>query len=417
MFPFVLLALKNIRRNPILSLLTSLGTMVLVLVVTLVWSVLAFLDNATAEKQRDLKAIVTERWQLPSQMPFSYAATLCEGAAREPDDVRPQDSMTWSFYGGTMDLRNRTLNNTVFAFALEPDKLLTMMDGLDSLPPVERAAFAPTVERLKANRQGIILGRERLALLDKRIGERIKLYGINYRGIDLELEIVGVFPDGRYDKSAAIHRDYLLTELLDKWPREHGGKPHPMADRCLNLVWLRVPDTATFAQVAQQIETAPYYTNPSVKCETASSGIASFLDAYRDLLWGVRYLLVPSALTSLALVMANAIGISVRQRRTEIAVMKVLGFRPWQMLLLILGESLLLGTLSGLLSAGATWYGVNRLAGGIPFPIAFFPKFFIADQSLVWGPAVGAVAALVGSFFPAWTAARVQVTEVFAKVA
>jgi putative ABC transport system permease protein len=386
-------------------------------VVTLVWSVLAFLDNATAEKQRNLKAIVTERWQLPSQMPFSYAATLCEGAAREPDDVRPQDSMTWSFYGGTMDLRNRTLNNTVFAFALEPDKLLTMMDELDSLPPAERAAFAPAVERLKANRQGIILGRERLALLDKRIGERIKLYGINYRGIDLELEIVGVFPPGRYDKSAAIHRDYLLTELLDKWPREHGGKPHPMADRCLNLVWLRVPDTAAFAQVAQQIETAPYYTNPSVKCETASSGIASFLDAYRDLLWGVRYLLVPSALTSLALVMANAIGISVRQRRTEIAVMKVLGFRPWQMLLLILGESLLLGTLSGLLSAGATWYGVNRLAGGIPFPIAFFPKFFIADQALVWGPAVGAVAALVGSFFPAWTAARVQVTEVFAKVA
>jgi putative ABC transport system permease protein len=417
MFPFVLLALKNIRRNPILSLLTSLGTMVLVLVVTLVWSVLAFLDNATAEKQRNLKAIVTERWQLPSQMPFSYAASLCEGAAREPDDVRPQDSMTWSFYGGTMDLRNRTLNNTVFAFALEPDKLLTMMDELDSLPPAERAAFAPAVERLKANRQGIILGRERLALLDKRIGERIKLYGINYRGIDLELEIVGVFPPGRYDKSAAIHRDYLLTELLDKWPREHGGKPHPMADRCLNLVWLRVLDTAAFAQVAQQIETAPYYTNPSVKCETASSGIASFLDAYRDLLWGVRYLLVPSALTSLALVMANAIGISVRQRRTEIAVMKVLGFRPWQMLLLILGESLLLGTLSGLLSAGATWYGVNRLAGGIPFPIAFFPKFFIADQALVWGPAVGAVAALVGSFFPAWTAARVQVTEVFAKVA
>lgn len=417
MMRFVLLALKNIRRNPILSLLTSLGTVVLVLVVTLVWSVLTFLENATAEKQRNLKAVVTERWQLPSQMPFSYAASLCEAAAREPDDVRPEDAMTWSFYGGTMDLRNRTLNNTVFAFALEPDKLLTMMDELDSLPPAERAAFAPAVERLKANRQGIILGRERLALLDKRVGERIKLYGINYRGIDLELEIVGVFPPGRYDKSAAIHRDYLLGELLDKWPREHGGRPHPLAERCLNLVWLRVPDTAAFAQVAQQIETAPYYTNPAVKCETAASGIATFLDAYRDLLWGVRYLLVPSALASLALVMANAIGISVRQRRTEIAVMKVLGFRPWQILLLVLGESLLLGTFAGLASATATWYLVNRVAGGIPFPIAFFPKFFIADQAWWWGAAVGAAAALAGSFVPAWSAARVRVTEVFAKVA
>jgi putative ABC transport system permease protein len=417
MIKFALLALKNIRRNPILSLLTSVGTVVLVLVVTLVWSVLAFLDQATREKQQNLKAIVTERWQIPSQMPFSYAATLCEGAAREPDHVRPQDCMTWSFYGGTMDLRNRTLNNTVFAFALEPEKLLTMMDELDSLPPAERAAFAPAVERLKENRQGIILGRERLALLNKRVGERIRLYGINYRGIDLELEIVGLFPPGRYDKSAAIHRDYLLAEVLDKWPREHGGQPHPMAERCLNLVWLRVPDTAAFAQIAQQIETAPYYSNPSVKCETASSGIATFLDAYRDLLWGVRYLLVPAALASLALVMANAISISVRQRQMEIAVMKVLGFRPREILLLVLGESLILGTLAGLASAAATWYGVNQLAGGIPFPIAFFPKFFIADEALLWGPAVGAGAALAGSFVPAWTAARVKVTDVFSRVA
>src|SRR5436190_8492638 len=120
---FILLVLKNIRRNLVLSSLTSLGTIVLVLVVTLVWSVLAFLDRATSEKQRDLKAIVTERWQIPSQMPFSYANTLAEGAAREPGDLAPDDSMTWTFYGGTMDIKNRTLNNTVFAFALEPRKL------------------------------------------------------------------------------------------------------------------------------------------------------------------------------------------------------------------------------------------------------------------------------------------------------
>ena len=74
---FVLLVLKNIRRNLVLSSLTSLGTIVLVLVVTLVWSVLAFLDRATSEKQRNLKAIITERWQIPSQMPFSSSATAC----------------------------------------------------------------------------------------------------------------------------------------------------------------------------------------------------------------------------------------------------------------------------------------------------------------------------------------------------
>ena len=56
---FLLLTLDNIRRNPVRTLLTSLGTMVLVFVVTLVWSVLWFLDAATTEKSANFKAIVS----------------------------------------------------------------------------------------------------------------------------------------------------------------------------------------------------------------------------------------------------------------------------------------------------------------------------------------------------------------------
>jgi putative ABC transport system permease protein len=413
---FLLLILKNIRRNVVLTSLTALTTVVLVVVVTGVWSVLDFLDRATTEKQRNLKAIITERWQIPSQMPYSYANTLTHGAARDTGDMEPEDSMTWSFYGGTLDIKNRTLNNSLFAFAMEPGKLTTMMDDLDNLPADQAAEFEKAVERLDRNRQGLIVGIERLKMLDKRVGDRIKLYGINFRGIDLELEIVGLFPPGRYDKNAVIHRDYLLNEVLEKWPREHAGKPHPLAERCLNLVWLRVPNTNAFSTIANQIESAPYYSNPSVKCETASSGIAGFLDAYRDLLWGVRFLLVPAALASLAIVTANAISISVRQRRMEIAVMKVLGFRPLQILTLVLGESVLLGITAGFISSAATWYLVNNVFGGVPFPIAFFPKFMIPIGALWWGPVTGGLAALAGSFFPAVSACLVKVSEVFAKV-
>src|SRR3954454_11205797 len=149
---FILLILKNIRRNLVLSSLTSLGTIVLVLVVTLVWSVLAFLDAATSEKQRNLKAIITERWQIPSQMPFSYANTLTDGAARDEGDLHPDDSMTWSFYGGCTDIKNRPLNNSLFAFALEPKKLTTMMDDLDNLPADQMAELNQAVERLEQNR-------------------------------------------------------------------------------------------------------------------------------------------------------------------------------------------------------------------------------------------------------------------------
>src|SRR5205814_8388556 len=87
----LLFILKSLARNKVRTLLTGLATGLFVLLVTLVWSVLWFLDLVTQEKKKDFKAIVTERWQIPSQMPFSYAQPLSEGAARNPGDIRPID--------------------------------------------------------------------------------------------------------------------------------------------------------------------------------------------------------------------------------------------------------------------------------------------------------------------------------------
>lgn len=418
---FLGLIVKNIGRNLIRSILTALGTMMLVFVVTLVWSILAFLNVALSEKNANFKAIITERWQIPSQMPYTYAATLSEGAATKPDDARPMDSMTWQFYGGSIekDRAKRGMSNIVFAFSIEPKKLNTMMDELDNLPPQTAASFARTVKALEGNRQGIVLGKTRMELLNKKVGDTFTIYSMNYKDIDLEVTVVGEFPDGRYNNSGAINRDYLLA-AMDAWQRKN-GKPHPMAAKTLNLVWLKVPNSATLGQITSQIDASPLYTSPEVKCETASSGVAAFIEPYRDLIWGMRWLLAPAILVTLSLVISNSISISVRERRTELAVLKVLGFRPNQILTLVLGEAILIGALSGLISAGLT-YGIVNFPqpygfGGIKFPIAFFAAFLIPLDALWWGPALGAGTAFLGSVIPAWSARSVKVSEVFARVA
>ena len=416
MMKYVILILKNLRRSVVRSTLTALGTMVLVFVVTLVWSVLTFLQQATEEKSQNLKAIVTERWSIPSRLPLSYAASLSEGAAEKPDDVRPLDSMTWQFYGGTLDPEKFTRENVIFGIAVEPSKILTMLDGLEDLSPADDALLKQSVGKLLDQRQGIILGRNQLDAISKRVGDRFTLFGISsFRGIDLEFEIVGTFPLGRYDSLAAFHRDYYNNEL-DSYERRTGRK-HPLADRRVNLVWLKVANTSDFNRVAAQIESSPLYTNPAVKCETASSGIASFLDAFRDMIWGMRWLLAPACIMTLSMLMANAIAISVRERRMEIAIMKVLGFRPPQIMLMVLAESLLLGAGAGLLSAALTYTIVNWGFGGLKFPIAFFDVFLIPASALWWGVSIGALAALAGSLVPAWSACRVRVVDVFSRVA
>ncbi len=427
------LIVKSLRRNVLRSLLTSLATVVLVLVVTMVWTVLALLDEITSEKSKDQKAIITERWQIPSQMPYSYEAVLARGAARKEGDVVPEDSMTWSFVGGSIDPEKRTRENMIFFFAMEPAKMMkaerdeketssdtrgnvrcsSMMDGVDEFTNEEIDLLDKACREMEKDRRKVIIGKERLELMQKKVGEKLKLTVMNFPGIDMELEIIGEFPDGRYNQNAVMNRQYIL-DSLDSW-KVKNGRAHPMADKALNLVWLRVPDTDSFRRMAEQIMTAPEFTTPAVKAETASSGIASFLDAYRDLLWGMRWLLVPAILATMALVIANAISISVRERRGEMAVLKVLGFSPTQIMILVLGEAILIGVASGFFSALVALVLING-RGGVKFPIAFFPAFRVPWAALWWGVAIGAGSAIAGSVMPAWSARKVKVAEVFSKI-
>src|SRR3954452_14240264 len=171
----LLLILRNLRRSWLRTTLTALGTVVLVIVVTLSWSFLAFFDSVTAEKSKNFKAIVTERWQVPSQLPYTYASTLEQGAARDPGDVRPTDSMSWQFYGGTLDPHNLTRENMLFAIAMDPSKISTMMDELEELTGDQKAELDRLVAEAQRNRQGLVIGADRLKALNKRVGERIKL--------------------------------------------------------------------------------------------------------------------------------------------------------------------------------------------------------------------------------------------------
>ena len=136
-----------------------------------------------------------------------------------------------------------------------------------------------------------------------------------------------------------------------------------------------------------------------------------------DIVWGVRWLLVPAALASLSLLIANSISISVRERRTELAVLKVLGFRPYQILLLVLGEALLVGSLAGLASAGLTFVLINHVLGGIKFPVGLMSSMYVPVAAAWWGIGIGMGTALLGSLTPAWAARNVKVAEVFSKVA
>jgi putative ABC transport system permease protein len=416
---FFLLILKNLRRNKLRTALTCLAVMVLVFVVTMIWTVVYFLEDLTQEKTGNLKAIVTERWQVNSQMPMSYERPLRDGAASRPGDTRPTDSMTWQFYAGAFDATKRAREDLVFLVAMDVRKLphTIRKDGqvikvpgmVDDLDPVD----GELIDELERKRNGCLLGQRRLKAINKKVGERFRLTGFEYSGINLEFEIIGVLPPGRWDDAGFMNKEYLNL-AIDAYKGADGGK-HPLDQRRLNMVWLQVGAREDFDKVVEQINNSSQFDERPVKCETFASLVANFLDSYSGFVWFIEWVLVPGSMFSMVLLIANAISLNVRERIKELAVLKVLGFQPWQLLALVLGEALLLGIVSGLLSAGAIYVGANAISGGIQLPGS--DPFPVPAIAIFWGASVGGATALIGSILPALTARAVKVSEVFARIA
>jgi putative ABC transport system permease protein len=421
---FGLMVMKNLRRNKLRTSLTYVATFVLVLVITMVWSVLYWIDQWSEEKSKNVLGIVTEKWQQDSRLPFSYALPLSEGAAssRRPGDIRPIDSMTWQMYIGTTDAAKKTPESQVVLIALEPRKMLTMMGDLLDYLNVEQgrreqklegerlAELRAAVEKMEHNRRAVILGPACLARIRKQAGDHFSVTGLSHEGIDLELEVAGSLPRaGVYADLGFMNRDYL-NDALDVYPSTHAGMKHPLAPRRLTLVFLKAADAMALDRLAAQIESSGLFVDPAVKTESLSVAVLGALAPFRDMLWGIRWLLSPAILITMAVVIANAISLNVRERRTEVAVLKVLGYRPLQILALVVGEALVVGMASGLISAGLIYVCVNWLVervdlGGITVP----------EAALWWGTLSGAVTALAGSLWPALSACRIKVAEVFAR--
>src|SRR5262245_25537484 len=90
LFPrLLLLMLKNLRRNLLRTTLTCMAIFVLVFVVTMIWSFLHMLDSYTTAKAGEQKGLVTERWQFPSMLPWSYVKDIEYELNKLPEEYRP----------------------------------------------------------------------------------------------------------------------------------------------------------------------------------------------------------------------------------------------------------------------------------------------------------------------------------------
>jgi putative ABC transport system permease protein len=114
------------------------------------------------------------------------------------------------------------------------------------------------------------------------------------------------------------------------------------------------------------------------------------------------------------LVTANTMSMAIRERRTEIAVLKTLGYSSGLVLALILGEAIVIGAVGGGLGVLMARGAVSNL-GSVPMlsqlpPLTLSPT--LAATMFVFGAFIG----LVSGLAPAVGAYRANITSMLRQV-
>ncbi len=410
----LLLALKNLRRNRVRATLTALAMILLAAVFCMVATVLRALAVFTAEKDRDIKLIVTERYRIPSRFDTRFVDEMVHsGSALNSELLRvpgfdPDKYNVWQFIGFTLDPEMRNKDLQFLAIGTLPEKLIMMTDNLDGVDPrvIDLVRKPP---KTGLPNTGLVMGETRLRRINKQVGDVLKVKSFTHRQgdalrlpIEMEFEIVGVIPSrSQWADAAFIDYAYLKRVLQDK---------KSDADGKVDIAWLMVSDQEAAEQVSLTIER----NIRDLKCETLSKAFSRWFAPLRDFFWGIKFVIAPAITIVMVVIIANAIGITVRERTSEMAILKVLGFRKGQILTLVLSEGILIGLVAGVAGGGVTQWVVD-LCGGIR--MAEGNPFFVSRHAWWWGPTLGIFTATLGGILPAWNACKVKVSEVFARVA
>lgn len=413
---FCLLILKNLKRNPLRSILTALAVVVLVVIFSMIWTVVLFLDRAMEARAADVPVVMTERYRFPSRFDRRFledvvsSGTAVNTELREVKGFDANKFTLWHFVFVTLDPEMRDKDLQFGIISTYPDKIPHMIDEMEELDPnVIKLMENPPISRL-AN-AGILVGKDRLEKLKRKVGDILEVRAVSHREgtgarqpIQMKLEIVGELPSkSRWAQGAFM--DYrMLDRVLHEKQNDMDGK--------IMLGWLKFDSQESAAAGSAVIEK----NISEVKSEIASTAVARFLEPYMNILRIVKYILTPLIAMVMILIVANAVIITVRERTNEMAVLKVLGFRPLHILILVLGEVMTVGVLAGLAGSLITYVLVNGVMGGIRVPFGFFPIYFVPAQVFLWGLVLGAFTTFLGGIIPAIRARNVKVSEVFARV-
>jgi putative ABC transport system permease protein len=263
--------------------------------------------------------------------------------------------------------------------------------------------------------QGAMIGRKLADKFGWKVGDRFFLESFippyRKRSGPFEFAVRGIF-DADPAKNASADTNIMFFHY--KYLYEGTGR-----NLGAGTYTIEVQDPDQAGAVSKAIDATFENSDAQTHTETERAFFASFISMAGNLALLLNGIGLAVSFTIL-LVTANTMSMAVRERRTEIAVLKTLGFSSGLVMCLIVAEAVLLGVLGGALGIGGSkaimWLLTN--APGIKDALAGIglSSLNLKLPVAAIGFAVALFLGLAAGFVPAWGAYRAKITEMLRTV-
>ncbi|HEX9286632.1 MAG TPA: ABC transporter permease [Thermoanaerobaculia bacterium] len=373
---------KNVFRKKTRMVLTT-GSIVLVLVLIVVLvSLLNAMEADPSGGRGANRLVVQHATGLASFLPLSQRQRI-----EQIPGVVAVSPQIW--FGGVY--KDEKPENWFGQLSCDPEVFFKIFDDATIDPAVEKA--------WRAERNSFVAGKSLEDRFHWKPGDHIILRG-TYIPISLDLVYKGSFHAGD-ESNVFFHNEYLNQ---GQW---FG------ANRVTGIYYLKVASTQDLPRVAAVIDRMFENSDAPTKTMTEKQFQAQFLEMMGNVKGMIRWISL-IILFAVTLIVANTVAMSARERVTEIAVMRVLGFRRSHILSFILSESVLMSLLGGLLGIFLAKFLLIPaiVAGGAKTSLSVF----LINFKVTWQVFLGAFLVAVGigvlaGFVPAIRSSQVRIVD------
>ena len=377
---YLKLIFKNVFRAKLRSSLTIIGLVIAIVAFGLLQTVVdawfAGSNAASASRMVTRNAI-----SLVFPMPTYYRERM-----RAVNGVKSVTLLNW--FGGIY----KEPKNFFPQFAVDHENFFDLYPEF-RMPDDQMLAF-------KRDRQGAAVGRKLADEFGWKIGDTIPIRGTIFPGT-WTFTLRAIF-DAK-DETTITRQMYFHWDYINEWLK----KKFPRRTDQIGTFVIEVSDPARVADIAKAIDAEFKNSLAETLTESEKSFQLGFISQMEQIILTIRIVSFVVIFIIMAVV-ANTMAMTARERLTEYATLKALGFGPGFVAALIFGEALMLSLIGGGLGILLTFpiaKGVGIIASAV------FAVFKVSQATVLMQLACALVVGVAASLVPGWRSARVKIVD------